>query len=135
MTLFPLELTPHVSRNFVRQGEPLTVQALARGPLIPEEAWDDWFRIAGGRPPARSGRGQLFVGNQHLVLEGVLAGEGAGLLTPRFTDAHVASGRLLRPFRESITEGSYDLAWHETRDGDSLIETFRQWIVAALAAD
>jgi LysR family glycine cleavage system transcriptional activator len=132
--LFPLELTPHLSRNLVPPGKRLTVEALARGPLIPEEAWDDWFRAAGGRPPRmQSRRGQLLVGNQHLVLEGVLAGEGAGLLTPRFTEAHVASGRLLRPFRETITEGAYYLAWHRDRDGDALIASFRDWILAELA--
>jgi LysR family transcriptional regulator, glycine cleavage system transcriptional activator len=130
--LFPLELTPYVSCNLVRKGERLTVEALARLPLIPEEAWDDWFRAAGTKPPARSRRGQLLVRNQHLILEAVLAGEGAGLLTPRFAEAHVASGRLHRPFRASITEGSYDLAWHRGRNDDPLIASFRDWILAEL---
>ncbi len=133
--LFPLELTPYVSRNLVPKGEALTVEGLARLPLIPEEAWDDWFRAVGSRPPGRGRRGQLLVGNQHMILEAVLAGEGAGLLTPRFAEAHVASGRLLRPFRESITEGAYHLAWHEERDDDPLIGSFRDWIAAALAAE
>jgi len=74
----------------------------------------------------------LLVGNQHLILEAVLAGEGAGLLTPRFAEAHVASGRLTRPFRQSITTGAYYLAWHEDRVGDPLIATFRDWIVSTL---
>ena len=132
MPLFPLELTPYVSCNLVRKSQKLTVEALARLPLIPEEAWDDWFRTAGGRPPARGRRGQLLVGNQHLILEAVLAGEGAGLLTPRFAEAHVASGRLMRPFRQSITTGSYYLAWHADRAEDPLIATFRDWIVSTL---
>lgn len=133
--LFPLELTPYVSRQLVPEGEDLTVEALARLPLIPEEAWADWFRAAGGRPPGRSRRGQLLVRNQHLILEAVLAGEGAGLLTPCFAQAHVASGRLFRPFREAITGGAYYLAWRGDRDDDPLIGTFRDWIEKALAAD
>ena len=130
--LFPLELTPYLSCNLLKKGERLTVEALARLPLIPEEAWGDWFRAAGGRAPAPSRRGGLFVRNQHLILEGVLAGEGAGLLTPRFAEGHVASGRLSRPFRETITEGAYFLAWREDRDDDPLITGFRQWILQSL---
>jgi LysR family glycine cleavage system transcriptional activator len=133
--LFPLELTPYVSCNLVRKDSKLSVESLARLPLIPEEAWDDWFRAAGVRPPARSRRGQLLVRNQHLILEAVLAGEGAGLLTPRFAEAHVASGRLFRPFQRTITAGSYFLAWHEDRDDDPLIAIFRDWIGATLAAE
>ena len=130
--LFPLELTPYVSCNLVRKNQRLSIESLARLPLIPEEAWDDWFRAAGSRPPARGRRGQLLVGNQHLILEAVLAGEGAGLLTPRFAEAHVASGRLLRLFPQSITTGAYYLAWHADRKDDSLIATFRDWIVTIL---
>jgi LysR family transcriptional regulator, glycine cleavage system transcriptional activator len=132
-SLFPLELTPYVSRVLVPKGERLTVEGLARLPLIPEEAWDDWFRAVGARQPARPRRGQLLVGNQHLILEAVLAGEGAGLLTPRFAEAHVAGGRLLRPFRETITTGDYFLAWQPERDDDPLIVSFRDWIRQALA--
>ena len=135
MSLFPLELTPYVSCQLVKKGERLSVEALARLPLIPEEAWDDWFRAAGSRPPARSRRGQLLVRNQHLILEAVLAGEGAGLLTPRFAQAHVASGRLVRPFQQTITGGAYFLAWHEDRDDDPLVASFRAWIAKALAAE
>lgn len=135
LPLFPLELTPYVSCGLVEKGERLSVEALGRLPLIPEEAWDDWFRSVGQRPPARSARGQLLVHNQHLILEAVLAGEGVGLLTPRFVEAHVASGRLLRPFRQTITAGAYHLAWHEGRDDDALIAVLRDWIVATLAAD
>lgn len=130
--LFPLELTPYLSCNLLKKGERLTVEALARLPLIPEEAWGEWFRAAGGKAPAPSRRGGLFVRNQHLILEGVLAGEGAGLLTPRFAEGHVASGRLLRPFRETITEGAYFLAWRADRDDDPLIAGFRQWILQSL---
>jgi LysR family transcriptional regulator, glycine cleavage system transcriptional activator len=133
--LFPLELTPYVSSKLLKKGERLTVERLARMPLIPEEAWDDWFRAAGVKPQAPGRRGQLLVRNQHLILEAVLAGEGAGLLTPRFAMAHVASGRLLRPFRQSITAGSYFLAWHEDRDDDPLVAGFREWIGTALAAE
>ncbi len=133
--LFPLELTPYVSRQLVREGEELAVEALARLPLIPEESWTDWFRAAGARPPARGRRGQLLVRNQHLILEAVLAGEGAGLLTPRFVQAHVAGGRVIRPFRQSITDGAYYLAWRADRDDDPLIGTFRNWITEAIAAE
>src|SRR5687767_5755311 len=132
LSLFPLELTPYVSCNLVRRNQKLSVEALSRLPLIPEEAWDDWFRAVDARTPARGRRGQLLVGNQHLILEAVLAGEGAGLLTPRFAEAHVASGRLMRPFRQTITTGSYYLAWHEDRADDPLIATFRDWIVSTL---
>jgi LysR family transcriptional regulator, glycine cleavage system transcriptional activator len=132
-TLFPLELTPYVSRGLVPRSGRLTIDGLARLPLIPEEAWEDWFRAVGSRSPSRGRRGQLLVGNQHLILEAVLAGEGAGLLTPRFVEAHVSGGRLLRPFRETITAGDYHLAWQEDRDDDPLISSFRDWIRRALA--
>ncbi len=130
--LFPLELTPYVSGNLVGRSGKLSVEALARLPLIPEKAWDDWFRAVGSRSPSRGRRGQLLVGNQQLILEAVLAGEGAGLLTPRFVHAHVASGRLVRPFRQSITTGSYYLAWHGDRGGDPMVTKFHDWIVAAV---
>lgn len=135
LSLFPLELTPYVSRQFVKEGETLTVEALARLPLIPEEAWTDWFHAAGARRPARGRRGQLLVRNQHLILEAVLAGEGAGLLTPRFVQAHVAGGRVIRPFRQTITGGAYNVAWRADRDDDPLINAFRAWISETLSAD
>jgi LysR family transcriptional regulator, glycine cleavage system transcriptional activator len=134
--LFPLELTPYVSRQLVRPGERITVESLAKMPLIPEEAWTRWFSAVGARPPpARTRRGQLLVRYQHLILEGVLAGEGVGLLTPALAQAHVESGRLLRPFRETITEGGYYLHWRPDRDGDPLIETFRRWVTETIAAE
>lgn len=133
--LFPLELTPYVSCQLVKDSKKLTVEALARLPLIPEEAWEDWFRTAGTELPARGRRGQLLVRNQHLILEAVLAGEGAGLLTPRFVQAHVASGRVIRPFQQTIARGAYYLAWRADRDDDPLIGIFREWIGEALAAE
>ena len=130
--LFPLELTPYVSCNLVKK-EPA---ALDRGACAPSaDSGGGLGRLVPRRrrrPPARGRRGQLLVRNQHLILEAVLAGEGAGLLTPRFAEAHVASGRLFRPFRQTITTGAYYLAWHEDREDDPLIATFRDWIVAIL---
>lgn len=134
--IFPLELTPYVSRQLVRPGETLTVESLARMPLIPEEAWTRWFRAIGARlPPPRTRRGQLIVRYQHLILEAVLAGEGVGLLTPVLVQAHVESGRLVRPFRETITDGGYYLNWREERDDDPLIGAFRRWVTEAIAAE
>jgi len=75
------------------------------------------------------------VRNQHLILEAVLAGEGAGLLTPRFVQAHVAGGRVFRPFRQTIIDGAYYLAWRADRDDDPLIAIFRSWISEAIAAE
>ena len=132
--LFPIELTPFVSRQLLPSGRKLTVEALARMPLVPEEAWNDWFRAAGVAPPSRGRRGQLIVHNQHLILEAVLAGEGAGLLTPRFVQAHVAGGRLVRPFQQTITEGGYYLAWRTERGEDPVIQGFAEWILAMVAA-
>jgi LysR family glycine cleavage system transcriptional activator len=134
--IFPLDLTPYVSRQLVRDAGTLTVEALARLPLIPEEAWARWFRAVGARqPPARTRRGQLLVRYQHLILEAVLAGEGVGLLTPALVQTHVESGRLLRPFQQTITDGGYYLQWRPDRDGDPLIDTFRRWVSETLAAE
>jgi LysR family transcriptional regulator, glycine cleavage system transcriptional activator len=134
--IFPLEITPYVSRQLVREGRPLTVEALARLPLIPEQAWTRWFQAVGARPPpARTRRGQLLVRYQHLILEAVLAGEGVGLLTPALVQTHVESGRLLRPFRQTITDGGYYLHWRADREDDPLIATFRRWIAETIAAE
>ncbi len=133
--LFPLEMTPYVSSRLVKRGEKLSVDSLRRMPLVPEPAWGRWFRAVGAPPPARTRRGQLLVGYQHLILEAVLAGEGAGLLTPCLVQSHVASGRLIRPFRESITDGGYFLTWLPERDDDPLVATFRRWVRETLAAE
>lgn len=134
--IFPLELTPYVSRQLVRGPGPLSVEALARLPLIPEQAWTRWFQAVGARrPPARTRRGQLLVRYQHLILEAVLAGEGVGLLTPALVQPHVESGRLLRPFRQTITDGGYYMNWRADRDGDPLIDTFRRWVAETITAE
>ena len=134
--IFPLELTPYVSRKLVKSGESMTFESLARMPLIPEQAWARWFSAVGARqPPARTRRGQLIVRYQHLILEAVLAGEGVGLLTPALVQPHVESGRLLRPFSQTITDGGYYLHWRHDRDDDPLIATFRRWIAETLAAE
>jgi LysR family transcriptional regulator, glycine cleavage system transcriptional activator len=132
--LFPIELTPFVSRQLLPPEGTLTVESLARMPLVPEEAWNDWFRAAGVSPPSSGRRGQLLVRNQHLILEAVLAGEGAGLLTPRFVAAHVASGRVARPFQLSITEGDYYLVCRAERADDPVIRGFSNWVSESVAA-
>jgi DNA-binding transcriptional LysR family regulator len=41
----------------------------------------------------------------------------------------------VRPFQQTITGGAYFLAWHEDRDDDPLVASFRAWIATALAAE
>lgn len=62
--------------------------------------WSDWFRSA-GIETAKAGMGPRF-SNTHLVLEAAIAGRGVALAVQVLAADDIGTGRLVRPFRESL---------------------------------
>jgi LysR family transcriptional regulator, glycine cleavage system transcriptional activator len=103
---------------------------------IPEE-WNAWFRAAGlkqARPEDEPYR--LAADNQVLEIASALAGHGLVLASPIFFAADIAAGRLVRPFEMTIPFGAgYWLAYRKDRRRSPKIVAFRDWLLAAVAAD
>lgn len=102
-------------------------------PLLHEEnrgAWSDWFEQAGlDRPDGL--RGPVF-SDLGLLLDPVRRGHGAALIDLLFVAEDLQSGRLVRPFRQTIAYGAY---WIVARDLSQLspaAEQFAAWCRARI---
>ena len=116
-----------------RLGLPANPAALARWPLIHDaerKGWLLWFEaqgIAEFGPP----RGPAF-DESGLLLQAVLAGQGAGLLPAAMVASEIESGRLVRLAQVSLLQDfAYYLVYPETSHGRPKIAAFRRWILAA----
>jgi LysR family glycine cleavage system transcriptional activator len=131
-----VEIVPVAAAALVqRLGRPADPAALARWPLIHDaerKGWLLWFEaqgIAEFGPP----RGPAF-DESGLLLQAVLAGQGAGLLPAAMVAQEVESGRLVRLADTALLQDfAYYLVYPEASHGRPKIAAFRRWILAAAA--
>lgn len=137
--LFPNIATPVCTPELrERLGGLRRPEDLLGAPLIGVSGeWDAWFQAAGvverrsGEEPYR-----LAADNQVLEIASALGHHGLVLASPIFFAAELAAGRLVRPF-DAVTpfgEG-YWLAYPRDRRRAPKIAAFRDWLLAAVAAD
>jgi len=132
--LLAVEIVPVAAPALVeRLGPPANPAALARWPLIHDaerKGWLLWFEAQGVAefgPP----RGPAF-DESGLLLQAVLAGQGAGLLPAAMVAPEIESGRLVRLAKVSLLQDfAYYLVYPETSHGRPKIAAFRRWILDA----
>lgn len=93
------------------------------------QAWQQWFaQPAATRPPANPLGGHRF-DLFSLLLEGVRAGLGAGLVPRFFAERELRSGELALAHRQALAETQhYAVLVPEHRAGNPVVEAFLQWL-------
>lgn len=140
--LFGEVVAPVASPAFVRRHNLRRPGDLARVPLLQDESmrrvgrpptWSSWLRAAG--VPAFEIEPALRFDDSHLALQAACEGQGVALGRLAYAVHDLAQGRLALPFAQSI---ELDLHYHllvpETRAGETLIASFRQWLLQESAA-
>ncbi|HEY8617418.1 LysR substrate-binding domain-containing protein [Phenylobacterium sp.] len=100
--------------------------------------WALWFQAAGVEPPqdAAGAAPRLAGDTQTLEVAAALAGHGVALASPILFAGEIASGRLVQPFDVTVQMGStYWLVYPKDRRKTRKIAAFREWLLAAVAAD
>ncbi len=131
--LMPVRYTPMLSPAFVaRHGLPATPAALGDLPLVdPDDpGWAQWFATAGAAAPNPVEGARSMLGTQLLAAQAVIAGQGAGLLTPVYFLDQVARGELIQPF-DILAEDAVSiwLVYPERRRNAPAIRAFRAWLL------
>lgn len=141
LRLFPIVATPLCTPQVLASLGDLKGPAdLLDAPRIGlDEEWAAWFRVASVEAPPVSGTGQLRLAGDAQALEvaAALAGQGVVLASPIVFAPEIASGRLVQPFDIVLPMAgqAYWLAYPKDRRRARKIAAFRDWILAAVAAD
>ncbi|ATN35180.1 LysR family transcriptional regulator [Rhizobium sp. ACO-34A] len=98
--------------------------------------WRIWFTAAGVADPDLDSRPRSRLGAQTFEANAAMAGQGVGILTPKFYRDEIAMGRLFQPFDIMGRDGhDYWLAYPETKRKLPKIKAFHAWIMETLATD
>jgi LysR family glycine cleavage system transcriptional activator len=122
--LLPLEGTPMVIPGLAERltSDPASLAAL---PLLPDERWPAWLKMA-GVDDRRMSFLDIEYPSQDVVAIAALKGDGVALLAPPLFQEELRTGALVAPFAQKL-EGpaSYWMLWHAQRPATSFI----QWMV------
>jgi LysR family glycine cleavage system transcriptional activator len=119
-------------------GEISSPEDLLRLPIIGarEEAWRNWFEASGLSAPDLSGHKRHNYVEQDLCGNAALAGQGVAILNHIYYAEDLATGRLIAPFNRHCADDTGIWLVHPTsRRNTPKIKAFREWIMAAVAAD
>ncbi|MQT12247.1 transcriptional regulator GcvA [Segnochrobactrum spirostomi] len=135
--LFPIDFTVAVSPALLARHGPLESPAdVLRLPLVSptDPWWRLWFAAAGLPDAETDGRRALSLGVQQLDATAVLAGAGAGLLSPLYFREELRDGRLVQPFPIVALEPNrfYWLVYPKARRNAPKVRAFRDWVLAQI---
>jgi LysR family glycine cleavage system transcriptional activator len=133
--LFRLHGTPLCTPELQEQYRISKPADLLRVPRItPDDPWwDDWFKLVGVPAPAKEAGG-IRLDAQSMEGNAAMAGAGVGILTPFFWAGAMASGRLVRPFPETLVEPrGFWLVYPEYKRQQTKVVAFRDWLLAEVA--
>lgn len=134
--LLTVEIVPVAAPALVqRHGMPATPAELARWPQVHDaerKGWHLWFQAQGiddiGAP-----RGPAF-DDPGLLLQAIVAGQGAGLLPAAMAATEWAAGRLVRLAKIAwLDDFAYYLVYPPEHATRPKLAAFRQWILATAA--
>jgi len=131
-----VEVMPVASPALVaRHGQPASAADLVRWPHVHDaerKGWHLWFQ-AQGIDDITAPRGPAF-DDSSLLLQAVLAGQGAGLLPAAMVALDLAQGRLAKLANVTLLEAfAYYLVYPEDGHERPKIAAFRTWILNAAA--
>jgi LysR family glycine cleavage system transcriptional activator len=125
-------LLPVLSPDLVRRaGAVVHVSDLAEIPLLHDENTDDWRKWLSdmGADGIDAGRGAVFSGGNGAI-EAALAGLGVALVRYAFVEREIAAGRLVAPFKHTITQS---FAYYLVSPFQALrrpeVVAFRDWLL------
>ena len=96
--------------------------------------WDCWLRHVGLNPESMN-YGPVF-DHYPLVREAVLNGHGVGLARAPFVDRDLATGRLIKPFSQTVPEPlPWFVATKKEGKPDPSVAIFVEWLIAEMSAD
>jgi len=133
-----VEIVPVAAASLVAKlGPPTGPAALTRWPHVHDaerKGWHLWFQAQGiddiGNP-----RGPAF-DDSGLLLQAVLAGQGAGLLPAAMVAAELADGRLIKLSDVALLEAfAYYLVYPEASRERPKVAAFREWMLATARRD
>ena len=133
-----VEVVPVASPTLIaRHGTPASAGDLVRWPHVHDaerKGWHLWFQ-AQGIDEIGSPRGPAF-DDSSLLLQAVLAGQGAGLLPAAMVALDLAQGRLVKLANVTLLEAfAYYLVYPEDSHERSKIAAFRTWILNAAVSE
>jgi LysR family glycine cleavage system transcriptional activator len=134
--LFRLHATAVCTPDFRDRHGIETPADLLRVPrLSPEDLWWKlWLAEVGVAEPEGVRAGGIRLDSQVAEGNAVLAGHGAGMLTPLFWKSELASGRLVQLFPQFIAEPrAIWLVYPEHQRGRAKLRAFREWLLRAVA--
>jgi len=102
-------------------------------PLLYEDSrdmWRSWFELA-GVASASCPRGPIYT-DEGMTLQAALRGQGVALLEERFAKEYLMSGRLIRPFRQTLPFGAFFVVARRFDALSPATERFIDWLSAAL---
>jgi LysR family transcriptional regulator, glycine cleavage system transcriptional activator len=136
--IFVVELVPVAAPPLVaRLGAPTTAAELTRWPQVHDADRKDWhlWLQAQGIEEIGAPRGPAF-DDSNLLLQAVLAGQGAGLLPAVMAAPALAEGRLVKLVNVAWPQAfAYYLVYPEAGHARPKIAAFRTWILGAAASD
>ena len=136
--LFRLCGTPMCAPDFLERHAIGTPADVLRAPrLSPEDIWWTlWAAEMGVEAPDGSGPPGIRLDSQVAEGQAALAGHGMAILTPLFWRAELASGRLIAPFPNLISEDrSLWLVYPEHTRARAKIRAFREWLLREAAKE
>ncbi len=113
---------PETARR-LRTAQDLLGERLLRSYRVDE--WTQWFQAMSVTPPPT--RGWMFDSSLTMV-EAAAQGAGVALVPVGMFRGDLDSGRIVQPFRQGITTGSYWLTWLKSRSETPAMQRFRDWL-------
>ncbi len=101
---------------------------LARVPLLRSfrgQDWIGWLKAVGADHISLNG--PIF-DSSLLMAEAAARGHGVAILPTKMFEHDLATGRLVRPFAQSITDDAYWLLTPKGRESSPALKAFQQWI-------
>jgi len=96
--------------------------------------WRNWLEVA-GVTAVDAMRGPKFQ-TTPLALEAAKSGLGVAISNREFVADHIRQGSLVAPFQVEVpSESGYYLVYPEERASEPKIESFRDWLLAAIAQE
>ena len=132
--LMDVHMAPYLS-PLLLEGKPRPEQPsdLLNLPLLYEDSrdmWRSWFELA-GVSSASYPRGPIYT-DEGMTLQAALRGQGVALLEERFAKEYLLSGRLIRPFRQTLPFGAFFVVARRFEALSPATERFIDWLSAAL---
>ena len=130
--LMVVEFTPVCSPELLNTSHPLiTPEDLIHYPLLDDpdfETWQEWLEEAG--IPEKKYKRRTVIRDSSVLIHSTLDGHGIALCAVGIVQEYLDSGRLIRPFKLSITGGGfYYLVYPEKDLRKPLVRLFKTWLV------